>query len=65
MPTINYKELKKYIKENKEDQFASVFLIYGEELLCKEAFEKLLDALVGCVFPPEGITCFARSSEDM
>ncbi|MBW2563960.1 MAG: hypothetical protein JRE29_07990, partial [Deltaproteobacteria bacterium] len=38
--------MKKYIKDEKEDQFAPVFLIYGEELLCKEAFEKLLDALV-------------------
>jgi len=46
MSIINYKELKKYIKDKKEDQFAPVFLIYGEELLCKEAFEKLLDALV-------------------
>jgi DNA polymerase-3 subunit delta len=46
MPTINYKELEKYIIDKKEDQFAPVGLIYGEELLCKEAFEKLLDALV-------------------
>ncbi|MCP4373390.1 MAG: hypothetical protein GY797_35615 [Deltaproteobacteria bacterium] len=46
MPIINYKELEKYIKDEKEDQFAPVYLIYGEELLCKEAFEKLLDALV-------------------
>jgi hypothetical protein len=41
MPIINYKELEKYIKDKKEDQFPHVFLIYGEELLCKEAFEKL------------------------
>ena len=46
MPTIKYKELEKYIKDKKENQFAPVFLIYGEELLCKEAFEKLLDAMV-------------------
>ena len=46
MPIINYKELEKYIKDEKEDQFAPVLLIYGEELLCKEAFEKLLDAMV-------------------
>ncbi len=46
MPTINYKELENYIKGKKKDQFAPVFLIYGEELLCKEAFEKLLDILV-------------------
>jgi len=46
MPIINYKELEKYIKDKKGDQFASVFLIYGEELICKEAFEKLLKALL-------------------
>jgi len=46
MSIINYKELEKYIKDKKENQFAPVFLIYGEELLCKEAFEKLLDILV-------------------
>ncbi|MBT8374831.1 MAG: hypothetical protein KJN80_07965 [Deltaproteobacteria bacterium] len=46
MPIINYKELEKYTKDTKEDQFASVFLIYGENLLCKEALEKMLTALL-------------------
>ncbi len=46
MPTINYKELKKYIKDKKEDQFDPVFLIYGEELLYKEALEELLESMV-------------------
>jgi DNA polymerase III subunit delta len=65
MPTINYKELEKYIKENKEDQFASVFLIYGEELLCKEAFEKLLDALVPGSGRSLNYDPFDGSSEDI
>ncbi len=65
MPIINYKELEKYIKDKKEDQFASVFLIYGEELLCKEAFEKLLDALVPSSGRSLNYDPFDGSSEDI
>jgi len=65
MPTINYKELKKYIKDKKEDQFTPVFLLYGEELLCKEAFEKLLDALVPGSGRSLNYDPFDGSSEDI
>ncbi len=46
MPEINYKELKNYLKDHDKKLFASVYLIYGEELLYKTAFEELLDAIV-------------------
>jgi DNA polymerase-3 subunit delta len=50
MPEIHYKALKSYLKDLKEDRknkgFAHVYLIYGEELLYKTAFEELLDALM-------------------
>jgi DNA polymerase-3 subunit delta len=46
MTIINYQELEKYIQDKDVDQFAPVFLIYGEELLCKEAMETLLNALI-------------------
>ena len=50
MPEINYKALKSYLKDLEEDRetkaFAPVYLIYGEELLYKTAFEELLDALI-------------------
>jgi DNA polymerase-3 subunit delta len=46
MPIINYKELNKYIKELGSNPFAPVYLIYGEEMLTKNAFDVLLDALV-------------------
>ena len=50
MPEINYKALNSYLKdleENRETKgFATVYLIYGEELLYKTAFEELLDALM-------------------
>jgi len=65
MPIINYKELEKHIKDKKEDQFAPVFLIYGEELLCKEAFEKLLDALVPSSGRSLNYDPFEGSSEDI
>lgn len=65
MPIINYKELEKYIKDEKEDQFAPVLLIYGEELLCKEAFEKLLDALVPGSGRSLNYDPFEGSSEDI
>ena len=65
MSTINYKELEKHIKDKKEDQFASVFMIYGEELLCKEAFEKLLDALVPGPGRSLNYEPFEGSSEDI
>ncbi|MDY6793552.1 MAG: hypothetical protein SWH54_19990 [Thermodesulfobacteriota bacterium] len=65
MPTINYQELEKYIKDKKEDQLAPVFLIYGEELLCKEAFEKILDALVPNSRRSLNYEPFDGSNEDM
>ncbi|MBW2220400.1 MAG: hypothetical protein JRF40_13075, partial [Deltaproteobacteria bacterium] len=50
MPEINYKALNSYLKDLEEDRetkgFATVYLIYGEELLYKTAFEELLDALM-------------------
>ena len=46
MPIISYKELKKYIAELGNKPFAPVYLIYGEEMLTKDAFEELLDALL-------------------
>ncbi len=47
MPEINYNALKNHLKELKEKGlFAPVYLIYGEELLYKTAFENLLDAMV-------------------
>ncbi|MBW2193450.1 MAG: hypothetical protein JRF27_06655, partial [Deltaproteobacteria bacterium] len=50
MPEIKYKALKAYLKKLKEGReangFAPVYLIYGEELLYKTAFEMLLNALI-------------------
>jgi DNA polymerase III subunit delta len=50
MSEISYKELKDYVKKLKKDRKlhdnASVYLIYGEELLYRAAFETLLDALI-------------------
>jgi DNA polymerase-3 subunit delta len=50
MPEIHYKELNDYLKKIKGDQktksFAPVYLIYGETLLYKNAFEILIDALI-------------------
>ncbi len=50
MPEINYKELKNYLKDLEKQPekvgFARVYLIYGEELLYKEASEALLDVLL-------------------
>ena len=46
MTVINYKEFKDYLKKPDKDGFAPVYLIFGEELLYKTVFEKLLDELV-------------------
>jgi DNA polymerase-3 subunit delta len=49
MTEISYKLLKKYLKDrdiDSETQFAAVYLIFGEELLVKTAFDGLLDALL-------------------
>ncbi|MBW2486596.1 MAG: hypothetical protein JRE72_04180 [Deltaproteobacteria bacterium] len=49
MPEINHKLLKKYLKGLKGDsakEFAAVYLIFGEELLVKNAYDELLDALL-------------------
>jgi len=46
MPTISYKDLEKYLTERGDAPFAPVYLIFGEEMLVKKAFDTLLDALV-------------------
>lgn len=49
MPEINHKLLKKYLTDLKGDsakEFAAVYLIFGEELLVKNAYDELLDALL-------------------
>ncbi len=50
MSELNYKEITDYLKELEDGpqfkEFAPVYLIYGEELLYKTAFEALLDALI-------------------
>jgi len=49
MPEINHKLLKKYLKDLKSDpdnEFAAVYLLFGEELLVKNAYDELLAALL-------------------
>lgn len=50
MTEINYKALNNYLIEQKQypdaKGFAPVYLIYGEELMYKTAFEALLNALI-------------------
>lgn len=46
MPIISYKDLKKHLNAPGNNPFAPVYLIYGEEMLTKSAFDELLDALV-------------------
>ncbi len=46
MPTISYKDLSKYIADRGSEPFFPVYLIYGEELLVREAFDELLNALL-------------------
>ncbi|MGB5157657.1 DNA polymerase III subunit delta [Desulfobacterium sp. N47] len=46
MPEINYKELNNHIKDANQNGFSQVYLIHGEELLYKTAFEELLNSLL-------------------
>ena len=46
MPVINYKELEKYLQDRGDDPFSPVYLIYGEDLLTKGAFDTLSNALI-------------------
>jgi len=49
MPEINHKLLKKYLKDltgEPAKQFAPVYLIFGEELLVKTAYDALLEMLL-------------------
>ena len=49
MPEINHKLLKKHLKDLKSDpanEFAAVYLLFGEELLVKNAYDELLNALL-------------------
>lgn len=49
MPEIHYQSLKQYLKDlhnDPEKQFAPVYLIFGEELLVKTAFDDLLEKIL-------------------
>ena len=46
MPLISHKELETYLQDRGEDPFFPVYLIYGDDLLTKGAFDMLLDALI-------------------
>lgn len=46
MPIISYKDVQNYISRLGDRPFAPVYLIYGEEMLTKTAFDELLDALL-------------------
>ncbi|MDM8526376.1 hypothetical protein QUF80_23610 [Desulfococcaceae bacterium HSG8] len=46
MSEIKHKALQSYLKKHGKEAFFSVYLIYGEDLLCKTAFNNLLDALL-------------------
>ena len=46
MPVISHKELEKHLQDRGDDPFFPVYLIYGEELLTKGAFDALLNALL-------------------
>ena len=49
MPEIKYNLLRKYLKDLKSDpekQFSQVYLIFGEELLVKTAYDDLLGTLL-------------------
>jgi DNA polymerase-3 subunit delta len=49
MPEIHYKLLKKYLKDlnaDPEKHFAPVYLIFGEELLVRAAFDDILEKML-------------------
>ena len=49
MPEINHKLLKKYLKDLSADpakEFAPVYLIFGEELLVKTAYDEILGMML-------------------
>ena len=57
MPEINYKDLDNYLKKIKDNPetkgFSPVYLIFGEKVLYKNAYEALLDSLI-----PSGLRSF-------
>ena len=46
MSIISYKDVQKYIAQTGVKSFAPIYLIYGEEMLTKNAFDEILDGLL-------------------
>jgi DNA polymerase-3 subunit delta len=46
MPTIAYNAIAEHLKGPAVDKWPAVTLIYGEEMLCRRAFDALMDALI-------------------
>ena len=46
MAVISYKEINGYLSSLGDRQFAPVYLLFGEEMLYKTAFNELLDTII-------------------
>ena len=46
MPTVTYNTLSRHLSTAEPDVWPAVTLIYGEELLCKKAYQQTLDLLL-------------------
>lgn len=46
MPEINYKEINGHIRSAEKEGFSGLYLIHGEELMCRNALEELVNAML-------------------
>ena len=59
MPEVNHKLLEKYLRETGRNQLPAAILIYGEEMLCKQALSAVLDVVL-----PDRSRCSGHESMD-
>ncbi len=65
MPTITYNAVAEHLKRLAADQWPLVTLIHGEEMLCRQAFDTLMDALIPESERATGVDSFDGGKESL
>ena len=58
MPTIAYNEISAYANRKGAEEWPAVFLLYGEELLCKKTFDAVMEKVMPASEQSAGVETF-------
>ena len=65
MPIVAYNEIAEFAGRTRAEDWPPVTLIYGEELLCKKAYDAVMDKLVPPSDRATGVEVFDGGEDSM